>query len=479
MLSRTAAVLASLFFCLVLFAASAQAAFPGRNGRIAFSTFVEGGSYEILSVNPDGTDQVNLSRSPISDLEPAWSADGTRVAWTRGFYDNYEVWSMNADGTDQRNLSNDSQPDIAPAWSPDGMRIAFSTDRDQVSGFYNDFDIWLMRPDGSGQEQFTSNLVQNVQDVEAAWSPDGREIAYSHGVLDGRGIYVIDVQTKTVRVLTSGAGNDGRPSWSPDGSKIAFWSKRSGNGDIYVINADGSGLVRLTDDELPESQPAWSPDGTKIAFLHFPDIYSSGGYLYVMNADGSQQADLMGTARRFSYQVDWQPIDRPPDCWGVMASRPVLTTANRRFVAITLDGGTDPDGDPVTIAVDGVTQDEPVESSGDATSPDAIDDGDGQLRIRAERGPHGDGRVYRIVFTATDGRGGSCSGTTTVSVPRKRHKPAVDSAPPSYDSFARLASPKDGAAAGPRTRSSHDPVADRCLRRLGSAGNWSSCAKRS
>jgi hypothetical protein len=129
--------------------------------------------------------------------------------------------------------------------------------------------------------------------------------------------------------------------------------------------------------------------------------------------------------------------NRPPDCASVAPSRPVLTTVNRRLVAITLDGATDPDGDAVTLSVDGVTQDEPVVGSGDHTSPDAVDEGEGELRVRAERNPRGDGRVYRIAFTASDRHGGSCSGTATVSVPRKRHKPAVDSAPPSYDSFTR------------------------------------------
>jgi hypothetical protein len=138
----------------------------------------------------------------------------------------------------------------------------------------------------------------------------------------------------------------------------------------------------------------------------------------------------------YKEQPDWQPLDRAPDCASVAASRPVLNSANHRLIAMTLEG-TDPDRDVVTIAVDGITQDEPVEGNGDSTSPDAIDDGDGQIRIRAERDNRGDGRVYRIAFTATDGRGGSCSGTATVSVPRKKHKAAVDSAPPSYDSLSR------------------------------------------
>jgi hypothetical protein len=57
--------------------------------------------------------------------------------------------------------------------------------------------------------------------------------------------------------------------------------------------------------------------------------------------------------------------------------------------------------------------------------------------VRAERNPHGDGRVYRIAFTTSDGRGGSCSGIATVSVLRKKRKPAIGSVPPSYDSLAR------------------------------------------
>jgi hypothetical protein len=129
--------------------------------------------------------------------------------------------------------------------------------------------------------------------------------------------------------------------------------------------------------------------------------------------------------------------NHPPNCSGVAASRAVLKTVNRGLIAITLDGATDPDGDPVTLSVDGVTQDEPVTGRGDHTSPDAVDASDGEVRVRAERDPHGDGRVYRIAFTASDGRGGSCSGTATVSVPRKKGEPAVDSAPPSYDSLSR------------------------------------------
>jgi TolB protein len=300
------AVLAALAF-----AAPAHAAFPGKNGKLGFSTFVNGGSYEVFSMNPDGTGAVNLSQNPISDLEPSWSADGSRLLFTRGFFSDYEVWSMNADGTDQRDLSNDPHADINPAWSPDGA-IVFSSDRDISSDFTSNFDIWLMNSDGSDQRQLTSNSGADVQDGQVAWSPDGRQIAFAHGVREGHRISVIDVATKATEVLTGGPGDDTEPNWSPDGRKLAFASTRTGAGDIYAMDADGSGLVRLTDSERRDRDPVWSPDGTKIAFIGArTDFDNAGGDIWVMNADGSQPTNLTSSQTRLHYQVDWQPIPGP------------------------------------------------------------------------------------------------------------------------------------------------------------------------
>jgi PKD repeat protein len=105
-----------------------------------------------------------------------------------------------------------------------------------------------------------------------------------------------------------------------------------------------------------------------------------------------------------------------PDCSRARPSRAQLWPPNKHFVEIDILGVTDPDGDPVTITIDEVTQDEPTGTGENNFCPDARFDGD-QLELRAERSGGGNGRVYEISFTATDGEGGSCSGTVTVCVP--------------------------------------------------------------
>jgi sugar lactone lactonase YvrE len=129
--------------------------------------------------------------------------------------------------------------------------------------------------------------------------------------------------------------------------------------------------------------------------------------------------------------------NQPPDCSPTTASPSVIaTTPKGNFVTIALQGASDPDADTLSFHIDSVTQDEPV--FGDSTSPDAQFTAAGadstQVKVRAERDTKGDGRVYRIAFTVSDGAA-SCSSAETVSVPRKKGKAAVDSAPPSYDSF--------------------------------------------
>ncbi|MDL1937369.1 hypothetical protein FBQ80_17745 [Candidatus Brocadia sp. AMX2] len=86
----------------------------------------------------------------------------------------------------------------------------------------------------------------------------------------------------------------------------------------------------------------------------------------------------------------------------------------------------DPDNNQVTITITGVTQDEPVDGLGDGdTSPDAVIQGD-KVLLRAERSGNGNGRVYRITFTADDGAGGSCTGTVNVCVPHSSQSECID-----------------------------------------------------
>ena len=101
-----------------------------------------------------------------------------------------------------------------------------------------------------------------------------------------------------------------------------------------------------------------------------------------------------------------------------------------------LGGATDPDGDPLAYAITSVRQDEPTNGLGDGdTGIDAVKAGPGMVRIRAERSGNGDGRVYTIAFTISDGKGGSCAGSVQVTVPKSASKPAVLTPGPGYDSF--------------------------------------------
>lgn len=132
--------------------------------------------------------------------------------------------------------------------------------------------------------------------------------------------------------------------------------------------------------------------------------------------------------------------NHPPRCDEVALDRDTLWPPNHKLVRITAAGARDDDaGDTVTLVVDTVTQDEPTNGTGDGdTAPDAVLSAppSASVWIRAERSATGDGRVYRLGFTATDSHGATCSGTRTVSVPKSdaSGQEAVDLTPPGYDS---------------------------------------------
>jgi FG-GAP repeat len=117
------------------------------------------------------------------------------------------------------------------------------------------------------------------------------------------------------------------------------------------------------------------------------------------------------------------PPNQAPDCSGASPSISTIWPPNHAMINVTIQGVTDPDGDPVTINIDEIKQDEPTDGTGDGhTCPDGDGIGTSTAQVRAERSAAllggGNGCVYTIYFTASDGKGGSCQGSVTIGVPR-------------------------------------------------------------
>jgi len=264
--------------------------------RIAFASDRDG-NFEIYVMNADGSEQTRLTDNDAFDGYPAWSPDGTKIAFAsdRERNGHLEIYVMHADGTGQHNLT--YTPELwlnsEPAWSPDGSKIAYG----EGDPLNNSWEIYVMNADGTGQTQLTDFYPS---DSSPTWSPDGSKIAFESVKGNGHGtIYSIDAEpggylgemtglTKLSNPDPYVEWDDRDPAWSPDGSKIAFSENHGGRG-IFVMNADGSGQTRLSDYPSSDRNPAWSPGGSKIVFMSDRD----GNYeIYVMNADGTGQHSL-------------------------------------------------------------------------------------------------------------------------------------------------------------------------------------------
>src|SRR5262245_66444429 len=140
------AILAATALVAVL-PGTAQPAFPGTNGTIAF-TREEGGGLWIRVVNPDGAGDTRLTETG-SDSTPAPSPDGRKIAFSSFRNGDDEIYVMNADGSGQTRLTTAPGDDVDPAWSPDGQKLAFASSRD------GDREIYVMNADGSGRTRLT------------------------------------------------------------------------------------------------------------------------------------------------------------------------------------------------------------------------------------------------------------------------------------------------------------------------------------
>jgi Ca2+-binding RTX toxin-like protein len=187
-------------------------------------------------IGADGTDQINLV---ARGTDPAWSPDGTRIAFVGGSPENVDIHVVRPEGGDPALLAGGAGAQIEPKWSADGTRVAFMT-QDAVGA---PWALAVARADGTDMRSYPGPSVSNPDSF--SWVPSGDAIVYAHAY--SQGLFRLDLVAGTTSRLTAFGGH---PAPSPDGTRIAFFGGgecRDRNG-IYVARADGKRVTRLTND---------------------------------------------------------------------------------------------------------------------------------------------------------------------------------------------------------------------------------------
>jgi TolB protein len=265
---------------------------PGIAETKIYYTHSAGGNKEIWEMDYDGANQHAVTHLDTISISPRVSPDNSRLAFSSLGRDGFQIrmYSLLLGRVVAFPVTGGTN--VSPAWSPDGTSIAYSSSR---SG---DPEIYISDVDGGNTRRITNF---RGPDVSPVFNPrSGAQLAWISGRTGLPQLYIMETDGSGVQRMTDG-GYATSPSWSPNGQFLAFaWNRKYGPGapggqDIYVMEIATKRWIQLTHDTGLCDFPSWSPDGRHIVFASSADSRDRNMRLFTMLADGTERHALTGT----------------------------------------------------------------------------------------------------------------------------------------------------------------------------------------
>lgn len=252
----------TVFFALVFTAGAVTLIYLSRDPLLKWTTL-------LFSPPPTATvTRVDTIPPPMATVQMWSSIPQGQIA----FVQDGGIWVIGVVGRGKQRLTKAGVKASTPAWSPNGTKLAYAVEENGT------WQIWVARKDGTQPHRLTRN-----GGYRPTWSPDGRKIAYQSKFQAPGDIVIISAAGGSPHRLTKDPAYDGHPAWSPDGQYIAFASGRTGTVQIWLMKADGGDSPRqLTTGSKSHQHPAWSPNGR---YLAYEKVLASGSLSHIYAMD--------------------------------------------------------------------------------------------------------------------------------------------------------------------------------------------------
>jgi len=215
----------------------------------------ESGYLEIWTMERDGFRTHASTHFKSYAADPDYRTGGSghkRFAFTADIGNGHDIYAANIRGRNLTRLTHGPAADDFPAWSPDGSLIAFVSDRTGTP------QVYVMRPKGHQVTQLTDDPDGVTEGPD--WRPDGSRIAFAAGPAGAEDIFLMDPDGSNIVRLTTDAASDIAPAWSPNGTQIAFLSLRvPGSRNVFVMHANGTNQHAITAPGSMDYGPGWLP----------------------------------------------------------------------------------------------------------------------------------------------------------------------------------------------------------------------------